>query len=205
MSEAPERIWLQSAEDAKHQCEGRMWCEDKVWPENADQHEPTEYVRADIAASLQEQVEALTRECERWEQHACTGDDVLARTRAKIEALEAERDRWKGEYLNACRDAASFSDGLVKAEAERDRLAAEVARLREALRMPDAKRRLWHISDLLARHGHFNRRDICEAFDISFPQASLDIKRWLAAHPSAAIYNPRRKRYEIAALASVKE
>lgn len=49
MSEAPERIWLQSAEDAKHQCEGRMWCADKVWPENADQREPTEYLRADIA------------------------------------------------------------------------------------------------------------------------------------------------------------
>lgn len=134
MSEAPERIWLQSAEDAKHQCEGRMWCEDKVWPENVDQHEPTEYVRADIAASLQEQVETLTKERDQLQKIA---DSKVISSRnlhtVSAEAAEAERDRWKIEYLNACRDAASFSDDLVKAEAKCDRFAAEVTRLREAL------------------------------------------------------------------------
>lgn len=46
-----ERIWLQSAADAKNSYEGRLWCEDKVWPEGEDQGEPTEYIRADLAES----------------------------------------------------------------------------------------------------------------------------------------------------------
>lgn len=45
-----ERIWLQSAADA-NDTEGRMWCQDKVWPESVEDHEPTEYVRADLYAA----------------------------------------------------------------------------------------------------------------------------------------------------------
>ena len=54
-----ERIWLQNAEDAKHQDEGRMWCEDKVWPDEPEEGEPTEYVRADLYASLAGRVTEL--------------------------------------------------------------------------------------------------------------------------------------------------
>jgi hypothetical protein len=43
-----ERIWLQNAEDAKHQDQGRLWCENKVWPVDPEEGEPTEYVRADL-------------------------------------------------------------------------------------------------------------------------------------------------------------
>src|SRR4030095_1904517 len=41
-----ERIWLQNANDAGD--EGRMWCEDKVWPNGPEEGEPTEYMRADL-------------------------------------------------------------------------------------------------------------------------------------------------------------
>ena len=42
-----ERIWL---EPAPGDCNGRTWCQDKVWPEKEGDPEPTEYVRADIVA-----------------------------------------------------------------------------------------------------------------------------------------------------------
>lgn len=40
-----ERIWL---EPAPGDSEGRTWCQDKLWPEDEGQPEPTEYVRADL-------------------------------------------------------------------------------------------------------------------------------------------------------------
>lgn len=75
--------------------------------------------------------------------------------------------------------------------------AVEIARLRQALTLPDADRRQWFISDLLAERGYFNRSDICNAFGVSVPQASLDIRRWLDSNPSAATYNMTSKRYEV--------
>jgi hypothetical protein len=46
-AERPARIWLQSPADCDPET-GPMWCQDKVWPNEHDEHEPTEYVRADI-------------------------------------------------------------------------------------------------------------------------------------------------------------
>ncbi|MGP2493326.1 hypothetical protein ACTDI4_17075 [Mesorhizobium sp. PUT5] len=118
MVDAPERIWAFTWHMYRENLPGTV-----------------EYIRADIAASLQEQVETLTKERDQLQKIA---DSKVISSRnlhtVSAEAAEAERDRWKGEYLNACRDAASFSDDLVKAEADRDRLAAEVTRLKEALR-----------------------------------------------------------------------
>ena len=54
-----ERIWLQNKEDAKHQCEGRVWCQDKVWPNEPEEGEPTEYVRADLYAALAARITEL--------------------------------------------------------------------------------------------------------------------------------------------------
>ncbi len=121
MADAPERIWVGP---------------DGYWAHSEKTgHHRVEYVRADIAASLQEQVETLTKERDQLQKIA---DSKVISSRnlhtVSVEAAEAERDRWKGEYLNACRDAASFSDDLVKAEAERDRLAAEVTLLRAVAR-----------------------------------------------------------------------
>jgi len=81
-----------------------------------------------------------------------------------------------------------------------DEAALEIENLRAALTMPDAERRLLFISDLLAKKGHFNRADICQAFSISVPQASIDIRRWIEKHQGATVYNSSAKRYEIAAL-----
>jgi hypothetical protein len=51
-----ERIWLEPrTPDDLYGHEGRTWCQDKVWPTEWDDAEPTEYVRADL-------YEALSRE-----------------------------------------------------------------------------------------------------------------------------------------------
>jgi hypothetical protein len=52
-------------------------------------HPSGDFVHYEDYARLQEQLEAVTREGERWEKHATTGDEVLGRTRAKLEAAEA--------------------------------------------------------------------------------------------------------------------
>ncbi|TGQ11186.1 hypothetical protein EN858_14785 [Mesorhizobium sp. M4B.F.Ca.ET.215.01.1.1] len=46
-----ERIWLESEKTADRYT-GRMWCEDKVWPDDDSDGEPTEYVRSDLYAAL---------------------------------------------------------------------------------------------------------------------------------------------------------
>lgn len=54
-----ERIWLQADAGAGAD---RLWCQDKVWPDESDnpaEGEPTEYVRADIAGAAPELLEAL--------------------------------------------------------------------------------------------------------------------------------------------------
>ena len=45
------RIWLQHPDDADDSM-GRLWCKDKVWPDEPGDSEPTEYVRADITIAL---------------------------------------------------------------------------------------------------------------------------------------------------------
>ncbi len=49
----PPTIWLQSWEDTRGEGQDRLWCEDKVWPDHEDDHEPVKYVRADLAATLE--------------------------------------------------------------------------------------------------------------------------------------------------------
>lgn len=60
----PERIWLQSYEDTTALGEDRLWCEDKVWPANDEDHEPTEYIRADRISQQDAELERLRRELE---------------------------------------------------------------------------------------------------------------------------------------------
>lgn len=61
MSKDPERIWLQNAEDASHNPDGREWAEDKIWPDDPEDGEPVEYIRADLvsAARAEARREAL--------------------------------------------------------------------------------------------------------------------------------------------------
>ncbi|WP_089177299.1 hypothetical protein [Bosea sp. AS-1] len=42
-----ERIWLEPMAPV-YGCEGRQWCQDKVWPDCDGDPEPTEYIRADL-------------------------------------------------------------------------------------------------------------------------------------------------------------
>jgi hypothetical protein len=52
-----ETIWLQHPDDAGS--EGRLWCQHKVWPEHPEDHEPTEYVRADLYRELEALVKSF--------------------------------------------------------------------------------------------------------------------------------------------------
>ncbi len=114
----PPTIWLQSWEDTRGEGQDRMWCEDKVWPDHEDDHEPVKYVRADLVATfearaiarlqadLKEAVEALkpfAEEANEWNADALyspimeTGDSAkftvgdlhrAAAIRAKIEEVK---------------------------------------------------------------------------------------------------------------------
>ena len=41
----------------------------------------------------------------------------------------------------------------------------------------------------------FNRKDLCEEFEISIPQASKDIKDFLNENPNAFVYDSKKKAY----------
>lgn len=126
----------------------------------------------------------------------------------RIEALEAALEEARDsarDWHRQCETVATILDlpepegagrhaEMVRTKFED--LDAENARLREAFFMPDADRRHWHLCDLIARVGHFNRSDLCKSFGVSAPQASSDIKRFLTAFPHVAIYNKSSKRYE---------
>lgn len=98
-----ERIWLQNANDA-HGCEGRLWCQDKVWPEDDEQGEPTEYVRAD-----------LFHEIER-------------------ERDELKDAKWAEKHVDTMNDMASLGVALEGAEARATAAEATVTALAEALK-----------------------------------------------------------------------
>lgn len=148
-----ERIWLQHPSDMDPEY-GRLWCQDKTWPNGPDESEPTEYVRADL-------FDALTEERDRLKQWQADQVEVNEEAKALItelnadkKALEAERDRlerdrdfWKEQFqvetryrieladkgtLQALTDANSR---MEKAEAERDQLAKQVDELQELFRI----------------------------------------------------------------------
>ena len=96
--------------------------------------------------------------------------------RASYDELAAEMDR-RGRVI----------EGLEK----------QISQFKAAMKMPDAERRQWFIRYCLDTTGYFNRADICDAFSVSVPQASLDIRKWLDTNPTGAIYNASRRRYEV--------
>lgn len=50
---------------------------------------------------------------------------------------------------------------------------------------------------LSKRRRPFNRADLMKEFDISVPQASKDIQKYMTMFPSALTYNSKLKRYEV--------
>lgn len=53
------------------------------------------------------------------------------------------------------------------------------------------------IADCLRMFGQVNRSTLVERFDISEPQASMDIQRFLRENPEAMIYDGRCKAYVV--------
>jgi hypothetical protein len=53
------------------------------------------------------------------------------------------------------------------------------------------------IADCLRLFGQVNRSTLVERFDISEPQASLDIQRFLREHPDVMVYDGRCKAYVV--------
>lgn len=63
-------------------------------------------------------------------------------------------------------------------------------------------RDVW-IDGHLAEWGKVNRADICAAFGVSIPQASVDIGRFRAKFPSRCRYDTTTKAYVVGASGSV--
>lgn len=55
-------------------------------------------------------------------------------------------------------------------------------------------RMMW-IDDLVDEEGQIGRGDICRAFNVSIPQASVDLRKYMAANPSRIAYDKSLKCY----------
>jgi hypothetical protein len=62
------------------------------------------------------------------------------------------------------------------------------------MRFSQHMRLIWIDATLVAT-GHLNRADICDAFGISTPQASLDLRAFQGAFPDRMVYDHRAKLY----------
>lgn len=58
------------------------------------------------------------------------------------------------------------------------------------------QRQIW-IGERLSEVGTIRRRDICDRFGISIPQASSDLSRYQTAHPGAIIYDKTARCYRV--------
>jgi hypothetical protein len=66
-----ERIWLEPECCTDYRCADRIWCEDNVWPTGDCDAlaEPTEYIRADLAATLTRKLAMAEAALEPFELH----------------------------------------------------------------------------------------------------------------------------------------
>jgi hypothetical protein len=92
-----ERIWLQHPNEAD-EYEGRRWCEDKVWPDDPEDGEPTEYVRADLHAAALAEIERLRMRVE----NARLAGDLRLHDNIRNDALEEAAkvaETWAQDHL----------------------------------------------------------------------------------------------------------
>jgi hypothetical protein len=129
-----ERIWLQNADDARATGD-RLWCQDKVWPECAEQQEPTEYIRADLCHAQDAELERLRRELEEAKEFRATLEGHLsaaiddyneARKDAFIEAAGIAEHYDTGGYgrqdnMAFCQEVSLEISSLIRAKAEETR------------------------------------------------------------------------------------
>lgn len=59
-----------------------------------------------------------------------------------------------------------------------------------------ARHRQEWIAETIRIFGFINREHIELKFEVSTPQASMDLRTFMAAHPGVLAYNPTAKRYE---------
>lgn len=83
-----ERIWLQHPDD-EDESVGRLWCQDKVWPDTPEDGEPTEYVRADLCVEWKVRAEKAEAERDEAEEYANKANAALMETTARAEKAEA--------------------------------------------------------------------------------------------------------------------
>jgi hypothetical protein len=83
-----ERIWLQNANDAGS--EGRLWCQDKVWPDDSEDGEPTEYVRADLLAAAEAEIERLRGQLENRGLALEAAEEECAALQARVQMIAGE-------------------------------------------------------------------------------------------------------------------
>ena len=79
---------------------------------------------------------------------------------------------------------------------ENAELLVEIKRLQALLKLPDVDRRQHFITDTLTAQGYINRIDLCTEYNVSVPQASIDLQRWIKNNPDQISYNKTTKRYE---------
>lgn len=133
-----------------------------------------------------------------WKRHTWRIESAAGPVTPAIAICSSRWDNGDADFIATARNNIASVAAYVAS------LEAENARLREALCLPDADRRLMVLSEMIATKGSFRRADLRRQFGISIPQASADIKRWLAANPGAATYNRSSKQYERAELAEAK-
>jgi len=179
MVDAPDRIWTVSG---KH---GLLAFKD-------ERRGATEYVRADITERQLAEARADAKLFEATAKEAARGLECLNDIDEAWDAFGTAANRGT---LTLAEQISSVSRELDAAETERDRLAAEVARLREALRP---------FADVAERYGmrYLAKR---ETFRAANPQLNLPHNYAQAVFASAEQTGWNVWENAIAALASVKE
>ncbi len=106
-----ERIWLQNAEDAAAIGASREWCSAPVWPDDPEDSEPTEYVRADLVATARAEARkaALEEAASAFEVYASDQRACIAKGWYRgrgIKDAEVRAETWE-DAVRELRDAAS--------------------------------------------------------------------------------------------------
>lgn len=117
-----ERIWLQNAEDAAAIGASREWCSAPVWPDDPEDSEPTEYVRADLltTARAEARAQALEEAAAVFDVYASDQRAAIAKGWLRgrgIKDSEVRAETWE-DAAKELRDAAA--DPAIRALIEKE-------------------------------------------------------------------------------------
>lgn len=126
-----ERIWLEPrTPDDCYGSDGRTWCQDNVWPEHEGQPEPTEYVRADIAAS---ELATLRESLAKAEEARSTWHRLAIDMSTERDDAWREADKRLTTIAMLNSDAAAWSDKAAALKSQVERLAGALIEARTEL------------------------------------------------------------------------